>query len=77
MDNTAEINKILARMSKFAATTKDDRLSVVVSRAAQRLANQPGVRGVTHTLADERPLTRSELAVIQPFMRERPELDAA
>lgn len=52
------IASVLSRMHTFAATTKDDHLSVEVARAADRLAHQGPF---------ERPLTKSELAVVARF----------
>jgi hypothetical protein len=56
-----DVRKLVERMGEFAATTKDDRLSVAVSRVANRLAHAGA--------AFERRLTPGELAVIRPFLR--------
>lgn len=58
-----DVTKVVGRMSDFAATTKDDRLSVTVARVANRLAHQG--------LVCERKLTRAEVAVIRPFLKAR------
>lgn len=60
MHEDSRINAVIAAMGKFASNTKDDRLSVMVSRAAARLQKQgqPFVE----------PLTNEERAVIKPFL---------
>ena len=71
MERKPDIAQVIARMTRFAANTKDDMLSVKVSRAAQRLMNQPGVNVSGYTLPDAKPLTAHELAIIRPFLKER------
>ena len=56
-----DVAKLVAKMGEFAAKTKDDRLSVEVSRVANRLSHAGA--------AFERRLTTRELAVIRPFLR--------
>ena len=55
------MNQIIARMSDFARTTKDDALSVLVSNVANRLTNQGSLF--------EKPLSQREIAIIRPFMK--------
>lgn len=59
MHQDSRINAVITAMGKFASTTKDDRLSVLVSRAAARLQRQG------QPFVD--PLTKDEQAVIKPF----------
>lgn len=77
MDRNTDIAKVIARMTKFAATTKDDHLSVRVSRVAHRLATMPGVNPNAHTQPAFVPLTSTEESIIRPFLRERKELEVA
>lgn len=55
---TAELVK---RMFDFAARTKDDRISVLVSRVGDRLAHQGSLF--------EKPLNKREQAVVNLFIR--------
>ena len=56
MDRLAEVIKA---MGDYAATATSDLAAIEVSAVLNRLVNQGGVC--------EKPLTRRELAVIQPF----------
>ena len=56
--NTA---KLVKRMFDFAAKTKDDRVSVLVSRVGDRLAHQGSLF--------EKPLNKRELAVVELFLK--------
>jgi hypothetical protein len=53
------ITQLVEVMTLFASNAKDDRMSVIVARTAQRLAHQGEVC--------ERPLTDSELRIIKMF----------
>lgn len=55
-----ELHSIIQRMMDFAAKSKDDKISCVVSRIAHRLAHQGAVC--------EKPLTSSELRIIKKFI---------
>ncbi len=55
------IDAVIDAMSRFAANTKDDQLSVRVCRVAERLQDREGLR--------KRPLDRWETAVARPFIR--------
>lgn len=56
-----KVAKLVERMFDYAAKTKDDRISVMVSRTADRLAHQGSLF--------ERPLTRHERSVIELFVK--------
>ena len=56
------IEAVIEAMTKFASTTKNDELSVRVARVAQRLQH----RGEPF----ERPLTRGEISIIRPFIKQ-------
>jgi len=60
MPQDARLEALIEAMTTFAANTKNDLLSVRVSRVAQRLQH----RGEPF----EKPLTRGEVAIIRPFM---------
>jgi len=53
---------VIARMGEFAQSTKNDKLSNAVARVAERLAHVGAIC--------EAPLTKSEMAIIRPFMQE-------
>jgi hypothetical protein len=55
-----ELYRIVQRMMDFAAKTKDDKMSCVVSRIAHRLAHQGAIC--------EKPLTKFELDVVKKFV---------
>jgi hypothetical protein len=54
-----EVAKIVDTMSSFAANTKDDRMSVIVARVAQRLSHQGEPW--------EQPLTAKEQRIVDMF----------
>ena len=58
-----DIDKVVERMGNFAATTKDDKLSVMVSRLASRLAHMQDM--------NSRQLSSADLAIIRPFLKVR------
>tara|TARA_R110000868_G_scaffold183767_5_gene425141 strand:+ start:1969 stop:2151 length:183 start_codon:yes stop_codon:yes gene_type:complete len=51
---------LVSRMGDFAATARDDKLSVIVSRVANRVAHQGAVC--------ERDLTAGEMRVVRCFL---------
>jgi hypothetical protein len=55
------VSQLVERMCDFAAKTKDDRISVLVSRVADRLAHQGSLF--------EKPLDQREIAVIDLFLK--------
>jgi len=57
IDNPAAV---VARMSDFACTTRNDVLANAVAHAASRLAHQGAVC--------ENPLTMAEFKIIRPFL---------
>lgn len=63
------IIQLVEVMTRFASNTKDDRMSVIVARTAQRLAHQGE--------PCERPLTDGELRIIKMFADRVPEKEAA
>ena len=52
---------LIERMSDFARTTKNDTLSVAVSKVVNRLEHQSALFEI--------PLTASEIAIIRPFLQ--------
>ena len=56
----ANIDQVVAAMTRFASSTRDDRLSVSVARVANRLQNQGN--------PFERPLTAHEQRVVNMFV---------
>lgn len=59
-ESQQQMADVVDAMTRFASTTRDDRLSVAVARVAQRLQHAGK--------AFERPLTRQEISVIRPFL---------
>jgi hypothetical protein len=57
-----QVDAIVEAMTRFASSTRDDRLSVHVARVAQRLRHQGN--------PFEKPLTRAEQRVIRPFLEQ-------
>ena len=68
-DENPQLTALIAAMGRFASTTKNDQLSVEVSRVAQRLqhVNKPF----------ERPLSARERAIIRPFLAQQAEQQEA
>ena len=60
MNKNTQLDVLIEAMGRFASTTRNDRLSVEVSRVVQRLQN------VGKPFA--RPLSQRDLAVIRPFL---------
>lgn len=58
---SVNLAKLIESMGEFAANTKDDKLSIVVARTANKLANAGS--------SFERELTADDLKVMQPFIK--------
>lgn len=56
-----KVAKLVERMFDYAAKTKDDRVSVLVSRTADRLAHQGSLF--------EKPLNQREQSVVALFLK--------
>lgn len=60
MPRDSTIDSLVEAMTRFASTTRNDRLSVEVARVAQRVRHQGE--------PFEQPLTARERAVVRPFL---------
>ena len=60
-ESMQQISNVVSMMGEFAASTEDDTLSVRVARVANRLAHV----GAGY----EKALTRSEMIIIRPFLK--------
>lgn len=56
---------LIEKMSEFAMTTKNDTLSIAVSKVIARLENQNALF--------ETPLTKREMTIIAPFLQSQNE----